>query len=322
MSNIQQSTARRWRISSDDLPLTFQQQPDCLHQSLPDGLGNGHTTIFQLDHDLSYMETDYRPTKDLAVLSKIESQEPRLTVTLGLKGSSCFSGHQGDEIVFKEGYTTITAFNSSVGERRYEANKSIRQLRLSLTKKCLDRYFGANKLALLFNNSGIQHVSCLPITHQGVIAAQQLLTGRVPQEAKRLFMQGQIMSLLAVELSHLWVKPAEKSERFSQKDRDIAMAAQEILSREFKTPPSVEILSKRVGTNQFKLKKLFHHFFNNTPYGLLLEIRMNTAYQLLESTCCHVGVAADFVGYSHAGNFSTAFIKYFGVSPKAVFKKH
>ncbi|MFA5018281.1 MAG: helix-turn-helix transcriptional regulator, partial [Methylobacter sp.] len=87
-------------------------------------------------------------------------------------------------------------------------------------------------------------------------------------------------------------------------------------------PPSVEELSKRAGTNQFKLKKLFHHFFNNTPYGLLLEIRMNNAYQLLESGQCQVGVAADRVGYSHASNFSTAFIKHFGISPKAISKKH
>ena len=76
-----------------------------------------------------------------------------------------------------------------------------------------------------------------------------------------------------------------------------------------------------MGTNQFKLKQLFHHFFTNTPYGLLLEIRMNNAYQLLETTECQVSVAADLVGYSHASNFSAAFMKHFGVSPKAVSKK-
>ncbi|MDD1630677.1 MAG: AraC family transcriptional regulator, partial [Methylococcaceae bacterium] len=104
-------------------------------------------------------------------------------------------------------------------------------------------------------------------------------------------------------------------------DKDIAKLAQDILFNEFKNPPSVEALSKRVGTNQFKLKKMFHHFFNNTPYGLLLEIRMNNAYRLLESTRCHVSVAADFVGYSHASNFSAAFIRHFGISPKAISKK-
>lgn len=321
MGSIQQPTARRWCISNDELPVQFRQQ-DCQRQSLPEGLGGGYTDMFQLDHDLSYMETNYTPTKDLAILSKIEAQEPRLTVTLGLKGHSCFSDSQGDEIVFKEGYTTITAFNSSIGERQYQANKAIMQLRFSIRKSCLERYFGVNNLPPLFNNSGIQLVSCRPISQQGLGAAQQLLTNTMPQEVKRLFMQGQAMSLLAVELSHLWSRQPETPVRFTEKDRELAMAAQDILVREFKNPPSVDALSKRVGTNQFKLKQLFHHFFNNTPYGLLLEIRMNNAYQLLESSHCHVSVAADFVGYSHASNFSTAFIKYFGISPKAIFKKH
>jgi len=98
----------------------------------------------------------------------------------------------------------------------------------------------------------------------------------------------------------------------------IAKLAREILYHEFKNPPSVEKLSKRVGTNQFKLKKLFHHFFNTTPYGLILEIRMNYAYQLLKSTHCKVSVAADLVGYNHASNFSAAFTKYFGISPKSI----
>ena len=322
MGSIQHQTAGRWRISNDELPVQFRQQQDCRRQSLPESLGGGYTDIFQLDHDLSYMETDYATTKDLAVLSKVSREESWLTVTLGLKGYSMFSDSRGDEVVFKEGYTTITAFNSSQGERQYQANKAIKQLRFSMSKSCLERYFGANSLPSLFNNSGIHLVSCRPISPQGLGAAQQLLTNTMPQEVRRLFMQGQAMSLLAVELSHLWSRQPETPVRFTEKDRGLAMAAQDILVCEFKNPPSVETLSKRVGTNQFKLKQLFHHFFNNTVYGLLLDIRMNNAYRLLESSHCHVSVAADFVGYSHASNFSTAFIKYFGISPKAIFKKH
>jgi AraC family transcriptional regulator, transcriptional activator of the genes for pyochelin and ferripyochelin receptors len=308
----------RWRIRADDLPSHFQPQKHCLHQSLPENAGVGHSNSFLLDEGLSYIETLYTPSRDLAVLSHIESQEPRMVVTLGLKGRSRFSGNQGDEIVFNEGYTSITAFTSSIGERQYEANQSITQLRFSMSKKWLDSYFVENKFAPFFNKRGIQQLSYKPISHQGIIAAQKLLTDNVSGKARRLFMHGQAMCLLTAELSPLYEEKLASSERFNQKDRGIANLARDILFHEFKSPPSVEALSKRVGTNQFKLKQLFHHFFNNTPYGMLLEIRMNTAYQLLESTHCQVSVAADFVGYSHASNFSTAFIKYFGISPKAI----
>ena len=123
---------------------------------------------FQLDKGLSYIETLYTPLKDLAVLSHIEIQEPRMVVTLGLKGHSRFAGNQGDELVFNEGYTTITAFNSSIGERQYEANKSIMQLRFSMSKKWLDRYFGEDKSTQLFNKSGIQLLSYQPISPSGI----------------------------------------------------------------------------------------------------------------------------------------------------------
>ena len=314
-----QTTARRWRISSDELQL--HRQKECLQQSLPEDLGVGQSRIFQLDQDLSYIETRYTPSKDLAVLSRIDHQEPRLMITLSLKGHSRFAANSGNEIVFNEGNTSITTLRSSIGERQYQAQKPLVQLRFALTKNWLDRYFGDHKAAQLFNKTGTQLLNYQPISPQALYAAQQLLNCDTSKETNRIFMHGYAMSLLGFELSHLSEHKRSNLSGFNQRDAAIAKAARDILFQEFKNPPSVAELSNRVGTNQFKLKKLFHHFFNNTPYGLLLDIRMNNAYQLLESRQCQVNVAADLVGYNYAGNFSAAFIKYFGVSPKTIGKK-
>lgn len=322
MGKTRYESGSRWRISSDELPSQFLQQQNYRQQSLPEALGIGHSKIFQLDQDLSYIETHFTPSKDLAVLSRIESEDPRLVVTLALQGQSRFAGQQGDELVFTEGYTSITAFNSSRGERQYEAHKPVKQLRLAMTKRWLESYFGEKNCRPLFNNKGTRLLSHRPISPQAVMAANQLLNGNVAREVRPLFMQGQALSLLAAELSPLYQADCRTAAAFGPKDKVLAHAARDILQREFRNPPSVQALSKRVGTNQFKLKKLFHHFFNTTPYGLLLEIRMNRAYQLLESTHCLVNVAADQVGYSHASNFSTAFTKFFGIPPKAISKQH
>lgn len=311
--------ANRWRISIDDLQSQFEPHKACLHQALPTEAGNGHSKIFQFDKGLSYIETLYNPSKDLSILSQMDS-EPRMVVTLGLKGHSRFSSKQGNEVVFNEGYTTITTFNSSVGERQYQADQTVSQLRLSITKKWLESYWGEKQSQQFFNTGHLQQISRQPISYQAIVVAQHLSTGKVADSLQQLFMQGLAMSLLASELSQLVDNKQSATEKFTHKERGMAMLAREVLLSEFKQPPSLDALSKRVGTNQFKLKKLFHHFFNNTPYGLLLEIRMNHAYQLLQSTRCQVAIAADFVGYSHASNFSTAFIKHFGVSPKTVAK--
>lgn len=314
-------STKRWCIKNDDLPAHFHAQKHCVHQTLPDELGVGYSDIFQLDADLSVIETHYTPTKALGVLSHIDSQEPRMVVTLGLKGQSCFAGYRGEELIFNEGYASIATFNASVGERQYHANQSVTQLRLSLSKKWLDRYFGEQKAAQLFATKATQLLSCQPISGQGMLAAQQLLTANVMPEMRRVFMHAQAMSLLAAELSYLYQEKPKASMRVTARDKTIAQLARDILNDEFQNPPSVAELAKRVGTNQFKLKRLFQHFFNNTPYGVLLDSRMNKAYQLLASTRCQVSVAADFVGYSHANNFSAAFIKHFGIAPKIIAKQ-
>jgi AraC family transcriptional regulator, transcriptional activator of the genes for pyochelin and ferripyochelin receptors len=311
----------RWRVKNDDLPSHFQAKEHRLHQALPKELGKGYSDIFQLDSDLSYIETQYTPNKDLGVLSQIESQEPRMVVTLGLKGQSCFSDHRGEELVFNQGYTTIATFNTSIGERQYQANQTVTQLRLSLSKKWLDRYLGEQKTAQLFTDKAMQLVACQPISTQGMMAAQQLLTPRVAPEVKRVFMHAQAMSLLAAELGGLYQEVSKQETKFTERDKKIAMLARDILQQEFQNPPSVTVLARRAGTNSCKLKKLFQHFFNNTPYGVLLDIRMNKAYQLLASKHCQVSAAADFVGYSHANNFSAAFTKYFGITPKVIAKQ-
>ena len=310
------TTAKRWRISSDDLQ--FQRQQHCLHQLLPAELGMGRSAIFQLDQDLSYIETCYAPSRDLAVLSRLDCLEPRLIVTLGLQGQSRFTNERGNELIFNEGYTSITPLHGpSSGERQYQAHKATLQLRFALNRSWLDNYFGEADTARLFDKNRTQ---LLPTSIQAAHAAQKLLNRNVPRETSRLFMHGQALSLLASELGRLFKETSRHSTAYRQKEADIAKSARDILFHEFNDPPSITELSKRVGTNPCKLKKLFHHYFNNTPYGLLLEIRMNNAYHLLESKQCPVSVAAYKVGYSHASNFSTAFIKYFGVSPKAIAK--
>lgn len=315
---MQQMQSGWWSISADDLPSQIQQQ-NCLKQYLPENAGLGCSTLFRLDQDLSLIETCYTPAKDLAVLSRMDNQEPRMVVTLGLKGRSRFLGKQ-NEVMFNEGYTSITTFSSSIGARQYRADQTVHQIRLALSKNWLDNHVGEDKASGLFNSKGLQQLSYRPISLQGIIAAQQLTTGRVVNEVKKLFKYGQAMSLLAAEMSHLFEEPRQDSIRVNHYDRVMAYSARDILFDEFKNPPSIAELSKRVGTNQFRLKQLFHHFFNTTPYGLLLEIRMKHAYRLLESTHCHVNVAADCVGYHHASNFSAAFVKYFGISPKVIAK--
>lgn len=316
MSRAMPTTSRSWRIGSDELQV--RREEGGLALTLPDGLGHGCSRIIQLDPDLHCIETRYRPSRDLAVFSRIENDEPRMVVTLGLKGCSAFAGANGQELTFSEGCTTITTFTSSAGERRYQAAKPVAQLRFSLGRNWLERYFGEERAASLLAGSAVRTLRHRPTSFEAILTAEQLLNEAGSGEPGRLRKHARALSILAAELDRLGSEPRREQRGFGKREMSQANSARDILQREFRKPPSVEELARRVGVNQFKLKRLFHHYFDNTPYGVLLEMRMTQAYRLLASTHCPVSVAAAYVGYSHASNFSAAFTRSFRVPPKRI----
>lgn len=305
----------------DASELKMHPQPQgCVYQPLPSTVGSGNSKIFRLDSNLNVIETVYHPFRNLAIRSQIDLAEPCMVVTVGLNGKSCFVDQPGEQILFKKGYTTITTFNSSIGERLYEADRSVTQLRISISKSWFTPYLGESSTDRLFKKDLVHLVSHRSTTHLGLLSAQQITSSRIASEYRPMFIMGQAMTILAAELGSLLDKTRTKSGKINEKDRAMAHAARNILCQEFRSPPSVHRLATRVGTNQLKLKQIFHQIFDSTPYRLLFEFRMNHAYRLLESTHCQVSIAADLVGYNHVSNFSTAFTKHFGVSPKHVSK--
>lgn len=292
-----------------------------LGQHLPGAVGSGRTRTLQLEPGLSYLETVYVPCRELAVLSRMELAEPRLVLTVALQGGSLFVDDGGEELVFREGSTTLTSFLSSRGERRYEADRRLTQLRFAMDRAWLERHFDPTRVADVLSprtRHTVQHQPALP---SALIAAQELLRCGSEQTGELLRIRSVALSLLCAELQAGGVLVDPAPPRLANRDLALAQRARDVLSEEFRNPPTVGELARRVGVNPCKLTQLFRDCFQDTPYGVLTEIRMREAYRLLESTRCPVKVAAGEVGYGHASNFSVAFRKRFGVAPKRVAKK-
>jgi len=66
------------------------------------------------------------------------------------------------------------------------------------------------------------------------------------------------------------------------------------------------------------LKVGLRHLYNNSPAGVLLQRRMRKAQALPESGQ-QVAQAGWQVGYQYPNNFSLAFTRHFGRSPKTIF---
>lgn len=91
--------------------------------------------------------------------------------------------------------------------------------------------------------------------------------------------------------------------------------ARKIILSNLNNPPTIPELALQTGINQCYLKKGFKEIFGTTVYDFVQEQRMMKAKLLLTTTAYSVSHIAAEVGFSSAGNFSTAFKKLTGVFP-------
>ncbi len=311
--------SRFWRIASEDLPNHIEQNHRI--QGLHPEFGDGQSIHQKLQDGLSCTETRLLPNRDLAITSTMQHAEPQVVLTLSLAGQSGFrNGHDAD-LVFKKNYVTLTAFNQSSGERRYQAGDEIHQLRFMISQSWLQQHYPESKVKRLFRRSDLSLLRFGQAHPQSLIFAQSAIQPFQDQSTQQIFRLGCALTIIASEFNGLFNEQKTPLSKISIQQKKMAYAARSILQHELKNPPSVHELALRVGTNEFMLKQLFHHCFQTTPYAMLLEFRMGYAYRLLESTHCSVSNAAAQVGYTHASNFTTAFTRFFGISPKQVSKK-
>lgn len=134
-------------------------------------------------------------------------------------------------------------------------------------------------------------------------------------KAKMMFFRSQMTSLLAHffgQLSTIHDKP------MPQVERDKLMLAQEILTNNLETPPSLTELSKEIGMNTYKLKKNFKEFFGVPVFKYLQNERLTSAHKMIRNQDATVQEAAWHVGYDSLSSFSNAFEKKFGYRPSQI----
>nr|WP_232289114.1 AraC family transcriptional regulator [Paenibacillus sp. Aloe-11] len=109
-------------------------------------------------------------------------------------------------------------------------------------------------------------------------------------------------------------------EGLSKEDVRKLHLVRQILESSMIDPPSLIALSRKVGLNDFKLKKGFKACFGTTVFEYLRQIRLDYAMKLLRSQESNVTEAAMAVGYSNVSAFSEQFFREYGVKPSAIKK--
>ncbi|MDN3582800.1 helix-turn-helix transcriptional regulator [Mucilaginibacter flavus] len=195
-------------------------------------------------------------------------------------------------------------------------------LSICLKKDFIEKLLGHHLLPLQLESDiekhftlitkGTYHNSTLMLLVNGLLNADQ------PPYIRRIFLEAKILELLSLQLQQL-----ENSNNtiaiFNADDKARLQEAKMLIAQNLRSPCSLIELSRKTGLNDFKLKKGFKTLFGNTVFGYLAELRMNTAYKLLQDGE-RVGVVAETVGYKNAHHFTAAFKKRFNVLPSQVIR--
>ncbi|MFZ9968123.1 MAG: helix-turn-helix transcriptional regulator [Steroidobacteraceae bacterium] len=166
---------------------------------------------------------------------------------------------------------------------------------------------------------GVYHES-MPLRADMARAAAALLACELTGSLRRLYAEGKAYELLTLSLQALVDADQDNDQRDSgltQRDFERLAVARQILERDFLNPPSIAGLAREVGINEAKLMRAFKHLYGRTIFDFAQQLRMERAKKLLEATDLSVTDIALEVGYEYSSNFTTAFKRHFGITPKA-----
>ena len=80
-------------------------------------------------------------------------------------------------------------------------------------------------------------------------------------------------------------------------------------------PLRMEELCSRALMNRHKLNEGFQRFYGKKVGKYIEAVRMQRAQELLQTTDDNMAAIAEACGYGYAGNFCTAYKRYYGCTP-------
>jgi AraC-like DNA-binding protein len=288
-------------------------------------MGSGTLRRIKLDRGFYLQAWDYRLKEALVI--DVEGCLPSFGFGFCVSGETKSRGFgMRDDFIVKSGQTQIFCSTSSGGSTIDAANSH--RLAVSVVgDPDVFRTMLADDLDSAprdFRNMADGSLDknfyrSTPIEAEMYTVLNQVLNHPDDLSARRLYLQGKAMELVALGLNSLAKadKPYKVSAPLSLREQDKIHQAAERLTLDLEEPPSLFALSNSVGLSHVKLNRGFRQVFDTTVFGYLRRMRLQKAKRLLETHQMNVTEAAFAVGYNSLSSFSRAFYGQYGVKPNA-----
>ena len=162
----------------------------------------------------------------------------------------------------------------------------------------------------------------LPLTGPIMRAVMDILTTKYLGRLRHTYVKAKAYELLCEVIDGLSsdTGPTDSDLRLSWRDKRQLDLAREIIRKDCVHVPTITALARQLGLNQRKLKMGFKQLFGAPIFQYTQSLRLEKALQLLQTGDYSIREVADAVGYTYSKNFTTAFKRHYGVSPKVARK--
>ncbi|MBB6521262.1 helix-turn-helix transcriptional regulator [Pseudoteredinibacter isoporae] len=133
----------------------------------------------------------------------------------------------------------------------------------------------------------------------------------------RPFLQAKTVEIACLAMRNILNE--ESRRKFSQvteKEIGIVSKAADLLSTEWREPPTLPDMVKQLGLGKSRLTSCFKIIYGCTMSDYVLNLRMQHAQQLLSERKLNITQVALEIGYEHPSNFTSAFKRFTGMTPK------
>lgn len=120
------------------------------------------------------------------------------------------------------------------------------------------------------------------------------------------------------QLSDMWGGAEKDGLSLRRKDLERIADICEILDNNLADAPTIPDLARALSWNETQLMRTFRQSVGMTVHNYLHRARMEHAYHLLSTRDLSITQVALEAGYEYASNFTTAFRRYFNLTPRQV----
>jgi AraC-like DNA-binding protein len=268
-----------------------------------------------------HFETDGAP---LGIPFSLE--EPSLQMIFSLDGLSVFN-RRSDPFILAPGSHCINFFNrftcSNVLDEKARQNDITFRLTKGFYSDLLEGYLCTTEdrlPKLIMQQQEVNTINQHIKADAGIAGLlQNIIHCPFQGDMKTAFVREHIRALLSLQLYYfgqvMTGTAPRRDGKITKRDEVVLYEVRDYIDQHFLNPASVQSLSKRFGLNEFKLKHGFRVLFDTSPIRYLQFKRLDFSRMLLRDTDKTIKEIADEIGYNHAANFTTAFVRAFGKSP-------